>query len=65
MYLENSNSLGEDIEPEFLLNSESLSPEERNDAFNRYMAKDGFLSHDAEEFSRVMRKGRLRWLVGW
>ena len=28
------------------------------------MAKDGFLSHDAEEFGRVMGKGRLTWLVG-
>lgn len=64
MYLENSNSLGEDIEGEFLrssesLSPESLSPEERIDAFNRHMAKDRFLSHDAEEFGHVMRKGRL------
>ena len=64
MYLENSNSLGEDIEAEFLRNPESLSPEERIDAVNRYLAKDGFLSYDAEEFGRVMGKGRLRWLAG-
>ena len=64
IYLENSNSLGENIEPEFLLNSESLSPEERIDVFNRYMAKDGFLSYDAGEFGRLMEKRRLKWLVG-
>ena len=41
-----------------------MSPEERIDAFNRSMAKDGFLSYDAEEFGRLMEKWRLKCLVG-
>ena len=64
MYLENSNKLGEEIEAEFMRNAENLSPEERIDAFNKHMAQDGFLSHDAEEFGRVKAKGQMRWLVG-
>ena len=64
MYLENSGALGEEMEAEFERNAETLSPEERIDAFNRHMMKDGFLSHDAEEFGRVRAGGRLRWLVG-
>lgn len=64
MYLESSNPLGEELEAEFARNAERLSAEERVDAFNEHMMKDGFLSHDAEEFGRVRGGGRLRWLVG-
>ena len=65
MYLENSNALGEEIEAEFARNAEGiLSPSERIDAFNAHMNKDGFLSHDAEEFGRTKAGGNLRWLVG-
>ena len=39
MYLEHSNALGEELEAEFKRNAETLSPEERIDAFNRYMMK--------------------------
>ena len=63
MYLENSNTLGEDIEAEFMRNSQDMPEAERIDAFNKNMAKGGFLSHDAEEFGRVEGKGG-RWLVG-
>lgn len=64
MYLENSNALGEEMEAEFKRNAKDLSPEERIDAFNKHMMKDGFLSHDAEEFGRVRAGGKSRWLVG-
>lgn len=64
MYLENSTTLGKTMEQEFLRMAKHLSPEERIDAFNTYMNKDGFLCHDAEEFGRVQAKGQLRWLVG-
>ena len=64
MYLENSSKLGEEIESEFSRNAEDLSPEERIDAFNKHMTKDGSLSHDAEEFAKVNGEGKLRWLIG-
>ncbi|CAD6588646.1 MAG: hypothetical protein ASARMPRED_003676 [Alectoria sarmentosa] len=64
MYLEDSNALGEELEAEFMRNAKTLSAEERIDAFNKHMLKDGFLSHDAEEFGRVRAGGRLKWLVG-
>ena len=63
MYLENSNTLGEEIEAEFMRNSQHMPEADRIDAFNKNMAKGGFLSHDAEEFGRVEGKGG-RWLVG-
>ena len=64
MYLENSNQLGKELEKDFLHKAEHLSPEERIDAFNKYMNLDGFLSHDAEEFGRISAAGKLKWLVG-
>ena len=65
MYLENSNALGEEMEAEFRQKASTLSPSERFiDAFNEHMNKDGFLSHDAEEFGRVRAGGKSRWLVG-
>ena len=64
MYLENSGQLGEEIEAEFARNAQVLSPEERLSVFNRHMAKDGYLTHDAEEFGRVKGNGNLKWLVG-
>lgn len=77
MYLEGSNELGEGIEEEFgrKAGEGGLSVEERRDAFNKDMNKDGFLSHDAADFARqypkpngdgrVEEKGKgRRWLVG-
>lgn len=64
MYLENSSALGEELETEFARNAKTLSAEERIDAFNKHMSKDGSLSHDAEDFGRVRAGGKLRWLVG-
>ena len=64
MYLENNNALGEKIKAEFKRNAKTLSAEERIDAFNKYMMKNGFLSHDAEEFGRMRADGKLRWLMG-
>lgn len=64
MYLEGSSQLGEELEAEFTRRAETLSAEERIDAFNQHMMSDGFLSHDAEEFGRVRAGGKSRWLVG-
>lgn len=65
MYLENSNRLGEDMEAEFLAKAAHLSADERIDAFNAFMNQDGFLSHDAEEFTRTYcGEGKGKWLVG-
>ncbi|KAL8955832.1 MAG: hypothetical protein Q9183_006511 [Haloplaca sp. 2 TL-2023] len=64
MYLENSTSLGKELERDFLQKAEHLPKEERVDAFNRYMAKDGFMSHDAVEFREEHAGKAGRWLVG-
>ena len=63
MYLENSTNLGKRMEKDFMQLAENLSPEERINAFNQNMNKDGFLSHDAEEFGRIHAKG-MKWLIG-
>ena len=64
MYLENSGELGRKIEENFARKAEDLSAEEKASAFNKYMTKDAYLSHDAEEFRRASAKGHGRWLVG-
>lgn len=65
MYLENSNQLGEKMEAEFVGKAALLTAEERMDAFNVFMNKDGFLSHDAEDFTSLYcEEGKGRWLVG-
>ncbi|KAL8874031.1 MAG: hypothetical protein Q9174_000571 [Haloplaca sp. 1 TL-2023] len=64
MYLENSDQLGRELEAEFSESAKSLSDEERVSAFNRHMAADGYLSHDAEGFRQTHANGRLKWLVG-
>ncbi|KAL8689959.1 MAG: hypothetical protein Q9218_004491 [Villophora microphyllina] len=64
MYLEDSTSLGQDLEREFLAKAKDLPKEERIDAFNKFMAKDGFMSHDAVEFWEEHREKVGRWLVG-
>lgn len=64
MHLENSSALGEELEAEFAHNAKTLNLEERIDAFNKHMMKDGFLSHGAEEFWRVRAGRKQRWLVG-
>ncbi|KAL8848628.1 MAG: hypothetical protein Q9221_006353 [Calogaya cf. arnoldii] len=48
MYLQDSDRLGRELEDEFKENAKSLSDEERVSAFNKHMADDGYLSHDAE-----------------
>ncbi|KAL9628453.1 MAG: hypothetical protein Q9204_005875 [Flavoplaca sp. TL-2023a] len=64
MYLENSTSLGRDLEAEFLRKAEHLPKQERIDAFNQFMSKDGFMCHDAVEFQDMHRDKVGRWLVG-
>ena len=64
MYLENSTELGRALETEFLKKAKDLSKEERIDAFNQFMSKDGFISHDAQEFRETYNGGKGRWLVG-
>ncbi|OCL12092.1 hypothetical protein AOQ84DRAFT_285928 [Glonium stellatum] len=63
MYLENSTDLGKQMEAEFMTAAKDMTPEERIDGFNKNMARDGQLSHNADELGRTLGKGR-RWLVG-
>ncbi|KAI4287408.1 MAG: hypothetical protein L6R35_003331, partial [Caloplaca aegaea] len=64
MYLENSTSLGKDLEADFLRKAEHLPKQERIDAFNKFMTDDGFMSHDAVEFREEHKEKAGRWLVG-
>ena len=64
MYLEDSDRLGRELEDEFRDNAKNMSNEERMSAFNKHMAADGYLSHDAEGFRQTQGKGKLKWLVG-
>ncbi|KAL8904714.1 MAG: hypothetical protein Q9207_003078 [Kuettlingeria erythrocarpa] len=64
MYLENSSGLGKELEAEFLKKAEHLSKQERIDAFNKFMASDGFMSHDAVAFREEHKEKAGRWLVG-
>ncbi|KAL8711861.1 MAG: hypothetical protein Q9220_003805 [cf. Caloplaca sp. 1 TL-2023] len=64
MYLENSTSLGQGLEEDFLKRAEHLPKRERIDAFNQFMAKDGFMSHDAVEFRENHKEKVGKWLVG-
>ena len=63
MYLEDRDKLGRELEAEFSERAKSLSEEGRVSAFNRHMADDGYLSHDAEVFRQTQAKGRSKWLV--
>ncbi|KAI9821328.1 MAG: hypothetical protein M1827_004064 [Pycnora praestabilis] len=62
-YLENSTELGQQMEADFTERAKDFTPEERIRGFNQNMAKDGQLSHNADEFGRVEAKGRHRWLI--
>ncbi|KAL8800001.1 MAG: hypothetical protein Q9182_005482 [Xanthomendoza sp. 2 TL-2023] len=64
MYLENSTSLGQELENDFLRKAQHLPKEERVDAFNKFMSKDGFMCHDAVEFQKMHKEKVGRWLVG-
>ena len=64
MYLENSTTLGKDLERDFLKTAEHLPKQERIDAFNKFMAQDGFMSHDAVDFREEHKDRAGRWLVG-
>ncbi|XTI88464.1 hypothetical protein V2W45_1396388 [Cenococcum geophilum] len=57
MNLENSTDLAKKIEADL------MTPEELTDGFNKNMARDGQISHNADELGRTLGKGR-RWLVG-
>ena len=63
MYLENSTELGKRIESDFWKRAESFTPEEKINAFNVNMMRDGQLSHDAEHFGRTVADGKMRWLT--
>ncbi|KAL8889377.1 MAG: hypothetical protein Q9192_006027 [Flavoplaca navasiana] len=60
MYLQDSDQLDRGLEEEFRKNAKSLSDEERVSAFNKHMADDGYLSHDAEGFRHTQAKGKLK-----
>lgn len=62
MYLEGSTDTGKKMEKEFREAAKELGPEERVSGFNKNMARDGQLSHDAEELGRRVG-GERRWLI--
>lgn len=71
MYLENSQDIGRDVEADFLKRAEHFTPEERINAFNANMARDGQLAHNVEDFRRDYlagqfgrKGGKRRWLAG-
>ncbi|KAM0750879.1 hypothetical protein T439DRAFT_356613 [Meredithblackwellia eburnea MCA 4105] len=63
LYLEDSVSLGQEIEDSFTRMNSSLTAEERISAFNVNMVGKGFLASDPPEFAAKDGKGK-RWLVG-
>ena len=71
MYLENSDDIGKDMEDDFNLRAAHFSHAERINGFNVNMARDGQLSHNADELTRDLMEGtfgakgrKRRWLVG-
>lgn len=71
MYLEHSDDIGRNMEADFTKRAESFTAEERISGFNMNMAKDGQLSHNAEELTKDVLDGRWgggqakrRWLIG-
>ena len=72
MYLEKSSELGRQMETDFTRQAEHLSKEERMNAFNANMMRDGQLSHNAVEMTQDIVDGKYgsasgkpkRWLVG-
>ncbi|KAF2496228.1 hypothetical protein BU16DRAFT_581617 [Lophium mytilinum] len=70
MYLSHSDALGRALERSFMERAADFSDEDRINAFNMNMARDGQLSHDAaalyEELSEEKEgKGKeMKWMVG-
>ena len=71
MYLENSDDIGKDMEADFMKRAEDFTPEERINGFNKNMARDGQLSHNAHDFTEELLSGNFgdtkkkrRWLAG-
>jgi len=69
--LENSDDIGKDMELDFNKRAEQFSKEERISGFNMNMARDGQLSHNADELTKELLEGkfgskgvRRRWLAG-
>ncbi|KAF2484742.1 hypothetical protein BDY17DRAFT_134811 [Neohortaea acidophila] len=71
MYLENSQDIGRNVEADFVKRAEHFTPEERINAFNANMARDGQLAHNVDDFRRDYLAGQFgrnggkrRWLAG-
>lgn len=71
MYLENSQDIGRDVEADFNKRAEHFTPQERINAFNANMARDGQLAHNVEDFQQNYLAGQFgrnlgkrRWLAG-
>ncbi len=60
IYLENSDAAGRKLEAEFHVKNADLPPEERISAFNKNMAKGGWLS---EDLPALAEQTASRWLV--
>ncbi|KAK4972543.1 hypothetical protein LTR66_011309 [Elasticomyces elasticus] len=64
MYLEHSDDVGRAMEKDFTERAKDFTPEERISGFNQNMARDGQLSHNAEELGKTLYKdAKHRWLI--
>lgn len=64
MYLEHSDDIGRAMEADFMKRAEHFTAEQRISGFNQNMAKDGQLSHNAEELAKTLYQERPhKWLV--
>ncbi|CUA71867.1 hypothetical protein RSOLAG22IIIB_04813 [Rhizoctonia solani] len=60
-YLEDAVPLAQAIENDFSKRAEKFTPEERLNAFNANMMRDGHLGHDSQGFSTT--HGNRKWLI--
>lgn len=60
MYLENSDDIGKDMEADFNVRAASFTKEERINGLNVNMARDGQLSHNADELTKELMDGKAR-----
>lgn len=60
IYLENSNTMGRQMEAEFCVKNADLPPEERINAYNRNMRENGWISTDLVDMAERFDS---RWLI--
>jgi len=57
----NSTDLVKQIEADLMTAAKDMIPEEPIDGFNKNMARNGQISHNADELGRTLGKGRRWW----